>query len=60
MKKVKQMLNKTTKQIILSGGKSQKLASKSGVPGEIRTHDPLLRRQLLCPTELQGHVISAD
>ena len=26
----------------------------SGVPGGIRTHDPLLRRQPLCPTELQG------
>ena len=25
-----------------------------GVPGETRTHDPLLRRQLLYPTELQG------
>ena len=27
----------------------------SGVPGAIRTLDPLLRRQLLCPAELQGH-----
>ena len=27
---------------------------KYGVPGRIRTRDPLLRRQLLCPTELQG------
>ncbi len=25
-----------------------------GVPGEIRTHDPLLRRQVLYPIELQG------
>jgi hypothetical protein len=28
--------------------------SGSGVPGEIRTHDPLLRRQPLYPSELQG------
>jgi hypothetical protein len=32
------------------------LASKTGIPGEIRTHDPLLRRQLLYPAELQGRV----
>ncbi len=25
-----------------------------GVPGGIRTHDPLLRRQVLYPTELQA------
>ena len=30
------------------------LASKNGVPGGIRTHDPLLRRQPLYPAELQG------
>ncbi len=28
-----------------------------GVPGGIRTHDPLLRRQPLYPTELQGQGI---
>ena len=28
---------------------------KTGVPGGIRTHDPLLRRQPLCAAELQGH-----
>ena len=27
---------------------------RGGVPGRIRTRDPLLRRQPLCPTELQG------
>ena len=27
----------------------------NGDPGEIRTPDLLLRRQLLYPTELQGH-----
>ena len=29
----------------------------SSVPGGIRTHDPLLRRQPLCPTELQGQAV---
>jgi hypothetical protein len=32
------------------------LASKFGVPGAIRTLDPLLRRQPLYPAELQGHI----
>ena len=31
--------------------------SYSGVPGRIRTCDPLLRRQPLYPAELQGHVL---
>ena len=31
--------------------------SGSGVPGEIRTHDPLLRRQPLYPAELQGRAL---
>ena len=31
-----------------------------GVPGAIRTLDPLLRRQPLCPTELQGHAKKAE
>ena len=35
----------------------QRVAQLCGVPGGIRTHDPLLRRQPLCPTELQGRVI---
>ena len=30
-------------------------AKADGVPGLIRTGDPLLRRQMLYPTELQGH-----
>jgi hypothetical protein len=29
-------------------------AGIAGVPGGTRTHDPLLRRQLLYPAELQG------
>ncbi len=56
MKKVKQMLNKTTRQTTLDKGKPRDLASNYGVPGGIRTLDPLLRRQLLCPTELQGRI----
>ena len=43
---------------IVSGGKSLKLASNSGVPGATRTPDPLLRRQLLYPAELQGRILS--
>ena len=34
--------------------KVNKQVNNSSVPGAIRTHDPLLRRQLLYPTELQG------
>jgi hypothetical protein len=37
--------------------KMDKNRSYSGVPGGIRTHDPLLRRQPLCPAELQGRFI---
>ena len=31
-----------------------------GVPGGIRTPGPLLRRQLLYPTELQAHIGAGD
>jgi hypothetical protein len=31
-----------------------------GVPGETRTLDPLLRRQLLYPPELQGRFVIAS
>ena len=31
---------------------------QNGVPGETRTLDPLLRRQLLYPPELQGHLLT--
>ncbi len=58
MRKVKQIV----KQKVTMGSrvtrKSKNLASKSGVPGETRTHDLLLRRQPLCPTELQGQVVN--
>jgi hypothetical protein len=36
---------------------NQNSATNSGVPGGIRTHDLLLRRQPLYPPELQGHVM---
>ena len=56
MKKVKQIVKQNSR-----AGNSLhnniQIEAKNGVPGGIRTHDPLLRRQLLCPTELQGHVI---
>ena len=53
MKKVKQTVKQKDR---AKGGTLQmgKNRSYSGVPGEIRTHDPLLRRQLLYPAELQG------
>ena len=31
-----------------------------GVPGRIRTRDPLLRRQPLCPAELLGRIDKKD
>ena len=34
------------------------LATYAGIPGGIRTHDPLLRRQPLYPAELQGRAQS--
>ena len=33
------------------------LYKKNGAPEEIRTPDPLLRRQLLYPAELQAHLV---
>jgi hypothetical protein len=33
------------------------LQMKNGAPGEIRTPDNLLRRQMLYPAELQAHVL---
>jgi hypothetical protein len=37
-----------------SGTKPRSGAMKPGAPGRIRTRDPLLRRQLLCPAELRA------
>ncbi len=58
MKNVKQMLNNSKGKPSVKARKSRNLKLKSGVPGGIRTHDPLLRRQPLYPTELQGHAVS--
>jgi hypothetical protein len=38
----------------LSGFNRRGLASNNGLPGGTRTHDHLLRRQMLYPAELQG------
>lgn len=32
--------------------------NKDGAPGESRTPDPLVRSQVLYPTELRAHIIS--
>ena len=40
--------------------KVKQIGNRRSVPGGIRTHDLLLRRQPLCPTELQGHIISTN
>jgi hypothetical protein len=56
MRKVKQIVkqNRDYRGIPLAVG--QNFEAKYGVPGAIRTLDPLLRRQPLCPPELQGHL----
>ena len=36
------------------GCKQQIILSGYGAPGKIRTPDPLVRSQVLCPTELQA------
>lgn len=38
---------------------SLNLGQKIGAPGGTRTHDPLLRRQMLYPAELPEHILSA-
>ena len=53
MKKVKQKSVSRDKSMLIR----QYSDRNSGVPGAIRTLDPLLRRQPLCPTELQGQAI---
>ena len=53
MKKVKQIVKQNGRAENSLHNNSRK-RDYNGVPGGIRTHDPLLRRQLLCPPELQG------
>ena len=48
-KVVKQIVKQLHKQKTLEQQNHQNLATQNGVPGETRTHDPLLRRQLLYP-----------
>ena len=57
MKKVKQIV-KQNNRAGSSLHNNIKSVAKSGVPGGARTHDLLLRRQPLCPTELQGHIFA--
>ena len=47
--KVKQIVKQNRKVTCNSVDRGAVLASNSGVPGGIRTHDPLLRRQPLYP-----------
>jgi hypothetical protein len=54
IEKVKQIVKQSGKKSGQSSRKITNLATKPGVPGGTRTHSPLLRRQLLCPIELQG------
>jgi hypothetical protein len=57
LQKVKQIVKHLRKTKRTGWHSPTKLASKPGVPGATRTRDPLLRRQLLYPTELQGHTL---
>ncbi len=57
-RKVKQIVKQFAKQNIENTQKSDKdrrISFEGGVPGRIRTCDPLLRRQPLYSAELQGH-----
>ncbi len=54
MRKVKQIVKQSSNSRKTSELQSPVLRLNGSVPGGIRTHDPLLRRQPLCPTELQG------
>ncbi len=56
MKKVKQIVKQNSR-AGYSLHNNIESEAKSGVPGGIRTHGPLLRRQPLCPTELQGQIV---
>gem|GEM_PF-4706237 len=41
-------------------GHYMKVVEKNGTPGEIRTPDPLLRRQVLYPAELRAQTDAKD
>ncbi len=55
MKKVKQIVKQNLR-LGDSLHNNRRIRTQNGVPGGIRTHDPLLRRQPLYPAELQGHI----
>ena len=54
--KIVDVTEKTLLDIDFSVQNTHQISSKSGLPGGIRTHDHLLRRQMLYPAELQGEV----
>ena len=56
-KVVKRIAKQLSEQETLRSGSPRNLASNYGVPGATRTRDPLLRRQLLYPAELQGQYL---
>ena len=58
-KVVKRIAKQLSEQETLRSGSPRNLASNYGVPGATRTRDPLLRRQLLYPAELQGQYLPA-
>src|SRR5579862_5421609 len=52
------MIIKTMRAIFISSSKRLRttwIIVENGAPGEIRTPDPLLRRQMLYPAELRAH-----
>lgn len=53
MAKIKQIIKQSKKNGSMNNHRA--VYVHDGVPGATRTPDPLLRRQLLYPTELQGH-----
>src|SRR5229473_744184 len=58
MSKCSQVFPKTPKKVVVQQRSFRQLIEfprLSGAPGEIRTPDPLLRRQTLYPTELRAH-----
>ena len=56
MRKVKQIVKQNGILTDSNHRRTIELCLKNGVPGATRTLDPLLRRQPLYPTELQGQV----
>ncbi len=60
MRKVKQIVKQNRGLGVMTGQTRRTIEAETGVPGAIRTLDPLLRRQPLYPPELQGHENGAE